>query len=150
MNLRRIVAVTLATFALTLPAQEAGLWRATSTNAKAITGDLGFGENKLILNFLQFPVSQIRPLTTDELLSVFNPDNPAAAVGHLYKLQISGDQKFLHKNSLCGSDTVEWMATAIIGRELRIAMFSGSPVPALTLDSMNNGANLCGTYTYTR
>lgn len=150
MILRRIAALALTFAAFALPAQEAGLWRASSTNAKSITGDIGFGENKLIINFLQFPISQIRPLTTDELLSVFNPDNPAAAVGHLYKLQIHGDQKFLHKNSLCGSDTVEWMATAIIGRELRIAMFSGGPVPALTVDSMNNGSNLCGTYTYTR
>jgi hypothetical protein len=141
---------TVCSFTPALHAQEDGYWRASSNTAKSITGDLALGGTKMTLNFVTFSVSQIRLLTKDEMVAVFNPDAPDAAVGHLYKLDIPGDRKFLHKNSLCGSETVRWMATAVMGRNVEIAMFSSEAVPVLTFDAVQNSQTLCGTFTYSR
>ena len=42
--------------------EDRGLWSAASTNAHAITGDVTIGEAKVTLNFITFPLAQIRRL----------------------------------------------------------------------------------------
>lgn len=135
---------------LPLHAQEAGYWRATSSDARGITGDIALADTRLTINFLNFPIAQIRALSRDEMMALFNPDNPAAAVGHLYKLEIPAERKFLRKNTLCGSDNVEWMATAVVGRDLRVALFSSKAAPTFTIDALQNSSDTCGTFTYAR
>jgi hypothetical protein len=56
----------------------------------------------------------------------------------------------LHKNTLCGSDDAQWMATYVVGKDLQIAFFSGATMPVFTIDALANNPNLCGTFTYTR
>jgi hypothetical protein len=152
MKFPRILSMLLLALVCTplLPAQEAGLWSATSSNAKAITGEIGVSTSKLTINFINFPIAQIRSLTTDEMLAAFNPDNPAGAVGHLYKLDIPASRIMLHKNTLCGGEGAQWMATAIDGRSLRLAFFSSQAPPVFTIDALQNSSDLCGIYTYGR
>jgi hypothetical protein len=131
-------------------AQEKGQWRAVSTSARGVTGDIAFSGEKLIINFSAFTIAQIRELTPDEISAAFNADRDAIGSGNLYRLEIAGDKRFLHKNTLCGSEETQWLATYVKGRDLQVAFFSGSKMPALTVDAFANATNLCGTFTYTR
>jgi hypothetical protein len=130
------------------PAQT-GPWRAASANAKSITGDVSFTDTKVFLNFSGFTIAEIRSLKPDEARVLFDLDNPSGA-GNLYRLDIPGDKRFLHHNTLCGSDDAQWLAAWVEGRNLQIAFFSGSTTPALTPDAVLNGTNICGVFTYTR
>ncbi len=131
-------------------AQERGNWHAVSKTAQAITGDVTFSNEKLMINFLGFPISQVRELKPDEILAAFDGANASGGVGHLYRLNIRGDQRFLHKNNLCGSENVQWMATYVSGKDLSIAMFSSATLPVFTPEAIANSTDLCGTYSYTR
>jgi hypothetical protein len=135
---------------LTLAAQERGLWRAASSTAKAITGDVALSDQQLTLNFLTFPIARIRPLTQPELSAAFDADPSAPGAGSLYRVDISATKKFLHKNSLCGADDAQWMATYATARQLHIAFFSDPAPPVLTLEALANSATLCGTFTYVK
>ncbi|HWG21755.1 MAG TPA: hypothetical protein VG225_14585 [Terracidiphilus sp.] len=137
-------------FALPGAAQDRGMWRAASSTASAITGDIFISDSKLTINFLAFPLAQIRPLTPVEIGAVFDADSNIAQAGNLYRLRISASQRFLHHNTLCGSDDTQWMATFIEGRSLHVAFFSGSKMPVLTFDAMANSTDRCATLTYTR
>jgi hypothetical protein len=132
------------------PAQERGDWRAMSTTARGVTGDVAFTETKLFLNFSGYTIAQIRTLTPAETGAIFHSDGGAAGSGSLYRTDIPGAKRFLHKNTLCGSEDVQWVATSVSGKTLQIAMFSGAAMPKLTADEMANATNLCGTYSYTR
>jgi hypothetical protein len=68
----------------------------------------------------------------------------------LYRVQISSDKKFLHKNSLCGGEETDWVVTWVSAKKLNVAMFSGGSIPGLTQDAVSNGQRLCGTFMYTR
>ena len=70
--------------------------------------------------------------------------------GSLYRLSIPPEQKFLHKNTLCGSEETQWMATYLEGRTLKVAFFSNAKPPIFKLEELQNSTNLCGTFTYTR
>jgi len=59
-------------------------------------------------------------------------------------------QRFLHKNSLCGSDDTQWMVTSVADRTLHVAFFSGTETPEFTPEVMTNSSDLCGTFTYVR
>src|SRR5436305_839143 len=130
-------------------AQEKGYWRAASSTAGSITGDIAISDTKLSINFLGFTIAQIRPLTAAETSAVFASE-PTGAAGNLYRLKVPAGQRFLHKNSLCGSDDTQWMVTSVADRTLHVAFFSGSETPEFTPEAMTNSSDLCGTFTYVR
>ena len=131
-------------------AQEAGIWRASSSSAMSTTGDISISDEKLFLNFYGFPMARIRDLEPGEVSAVFDVDTNAGGRGHLYRLSIPGSKKFLHKNSLCGSEDTQWMAAFVEGRSLHIAFFSGEKMPVFTPEAFANSTDLCGTFTYAR
>ena len=126
------------------------MWRASSSEARSITGDIILSGEKLTINFLGFPVSKIRALTNDEILAAFIPENGVDGAGNLYRVSISGARKLLHKNTLCGSDDVTWMATYVAGKTLELKFFSGQKPPVFTLEALSGSSELCGTYIYSR
>jgi hypothetical protein len=135
--------------AFSATAQEDGPWRAASSNARAITGDVVFSPLKISINFTTFTIAQIRLLKTEEILALFNPDTPTGA-GNVFRVEIPADRRFLHHNSLCGSESTQWIITYAQGRSLQIALFSGATPPVLTVDALNDAPNLCGIFSYVR
>ena len=131
-------------------AQDKGTWRAASTTARGITGDVTFLNEKIAINFNSFPVAQIRSIEPSEASAAFNAENSSEGSGNLYRMSIPAEKKFLHHNTICGSDDTQWMVTYTSGRNLSLAFFSGEKMPVLTLDSLANATNLCGTFSYTR
>jgi hypothetical protein len=150
--MKRWFTLSVALLAMVGPAQaqEQGMWRASSKTAQSITGDIALGAERLTINFAGFAASQIRPLKPAEIMAVFDGADATTGLGHLYRLSIPGDKRFLHKNTLCGSDETQWMATYVSGKQLEIAFFSNATPPILTIDGMNQGGSLCGTFTYSR
>ncbi len=151
-RLKLLVALTLFALTCSLPvfAQEKGTWRAASTTARSITGDLVFSNEKLSINFSAFPIAQIRQLTPAEITATFSPATTPTGFGNLYRLAIPAGKVFLHKNTLCGSEDTQWLVTWVEGRTLQIAFFSGPQMPVLTPEAVANSTSLCGTYTYVR
>ena len=149
-SLRRAVAATFILSCLTLSAQEKGYWRAASKTAQSITGDVSLADEKISINFANFPMIRARALEPAEITVLFNTDSPAPNSGSLYRLDIPSTKKFLRRNTLCGSEDVIWMATYTAGRELQLAFFSGQRPPLLTQEALNNSTDLCGTYAYVK
>jgi hypothetical protein len=135
---------------MTAAAQDQGYWRAASSTAKSITGDVAIADEKIAINFLNFTIARIRGLQLAEASALFDPDGTATGSGSLYRLNVPGEKKFLHKNSLCGSDDTEWMVTYVSGRSLQLAFFSGQKPPVFTSDSLENSTDLCGKFSYLR
>jgi hypothetical protein len=143
----------LAFAATTAQAQEQGAWRPSSKTAAAITGDIVFGGDKMSINFFSTTVAQIRPLTQDEMLAAFDTSDDAGGNGgtaHLYRLSIPAERRFMHKNTLCGADETQWMATYVVGKSLKLAFFSNAKPPVFTVEALANNPNLCGTFSYVR
>lgn len=136
--------------ACSLSAQDRGYWNAASTTAKAITGDISIGSNKVIIDFSSYPSAPIRVLGAAEVAAAFDADVNAGGSGELYRLNVPAEKRFLHHNTLCGTDQTEWMATYVSGRELQVAFFSGSNQPVLTVDALGNSTSLCGMFRYAR
>ena len=135
---------------LSAVAQEAGYWRASSTTSKSITGDIALTDQKISLNFSTYWIAQIRSLTPAELSAAFGLDANAPGTGNLYRLNIPSDKKLLHKNTLCGGENTQWLATYSTGRTLHLAFFSTSKMPALNPEAMTNNPDLCGVFEYQR
>jgi hypothetical protein len=135
---------------MTAVAQEKGSWRAASSTARSVTGDVILSDEKILINFASFPIARIRPLGREEMSAAFDADSNAPGTGNLYRVSIPGSKRFLHKNTLCGSDDAQWMATYLSDAGLQLAFFSGQKPPVLTIDAINNGTSLCGTFTYGR
>ena len=133
-----------------LIAQEQGLWRASNSSAKSITGDIALSDEKLNINFLNFTMVKVRSLEKAELGAAFDADTNVPGAGNLFRLNIPAARKFLHKNSLCGAEDTEWMATYTTGRSLRIAFFSGEKPPVFTLSAISDSTDLCGVFEYIR
>jgi hypothetical protein len=132
-------------------AQENGMWHATSTTAKSITGDVTLADAKMAINYSSwFPIAQIRALQSSELSAAFDLDGTPEGTGNLYRLDIPGAKRFVHKNTLCGSEDAQWMATYVAGRSLQLAFFSGQTMPVLTGEAMATATNLCGTFSYSK
>ena len=149
-TLRRAITGSLLIFCLTVAAQEKGNWRASSNNARSITGDVALSDEKISINFSTFPMAQIRSLDKAETSAAFNTVSTADGTGSLYRLSIPGAKKFLHKNTLCGTEDAQWMATYVSGKTLQLAFFSGEKSPVFTLDAMANSTDLCGTFSYAK
>lgn len=131
-------------------AQDKGYWRAESNNANQITGDLAISENKLTINFLSYSLAPIRKVTAIEAGAAFDIEVDAPGEGSLYRLSIPGDKRFLHHNSLCGSEETQWMATYVQGRMLHVALFSGPSMPVLTAEALSSSNDVCGVFGYVR
>jgi hypothetical protein len=136
--------------ALLCSAQEKGYWRAASSNAGSITGDIEMSDTRISINFASFTIAQIRKLTPAETSAVFASESNGAASGNLYRLRIPAQKRFLHKNSICGSDDTEWMVTSVVERTMYVAFFSGANTPEFTPEAMANATDLCGTFIYAR
>lgn len=144
-----LLALALA-FSAVVFGQDRGTWRAVSTNARSITGDLVISGAKLTINMTGFTLANIRSLTPADAAAVFGTDPGAPGNGTLYRLSVPPDRRFLHHNTLCGDEETQWMATWVEGRNLQVAFFSGSNMPTLTADALANASDVCGLFTYTR
>ena len=130
--------------------QDRGNWRPASSTAKGITGDIALTGEKIAINFSAFTIASIRPLQPAEVLAVFNEGPAQSAVATLYRLNIPGEKRFLHRNTLCGSEDTQWLITYATGRDLRLAFFSGAKMPILTPEAVSSSTDLCGTFSYVR
>jgi hypothetical protein len=130
--------------------EDRGLWSATSTNAHAITGDIAIAEAKVTLNFATFPLAPIRRLKPVEVSAVFDADVNAGIEGTLYRLHVPPGKYIVKKNTLCGGEETQWMATYVTEHTLKVAFFSGDDMPVFTFDAMQNTTTLCGKFTYGR
>ena len=146
----RLVLVGLCLAARAGAQEDRGLWRAASTNARAITGDVTVAEAKVTLNFLTFPLAAIRRLKPVEVSAVFDADVNAGIEGTLYRLRVPGAQYISKKNTLCSGEEAQWMATYATGRTLKVAFFSGDDMPVFTFDAMQNATTQCGKFVYGR
>lgn len=144
------VAVGCVFWSVPSSAQDKGYWRAESSNANQITGDIAISESRLTINFIGYSLAPIRKLTPAEAASAFDVDVNTAGTGNLYRLSVPGDKRFLHHNTLCGSDETQWMATYVEARTLHVALFSGSEMPIFSAESLANSSDVCGIFSYAR
>jgi len=131
-------------------AQDGGYWRASSHTANAITGDIAISGSRVTIDFSSFPLAQIRKLKPAEVSAVFDADVNAGIEGALYRLRIPAGRRFLHKNTLCGTEDAQWMTTYVTGHTLEVAFFSGDQAPVFTYEAISSSTALCGTFTYGR
>lgn len=152
MSKRISLAAAVFVFACSLacPAQDQGYWRAASTNANSITGDIALGKDRLTIDFASFPMTPVRVLKTEEVAAAFDADVNAGGNGDLYRVTVPAGKRFLHRNTLCGAEDTQWMATYVSGRNLQAAFFSGDKPPVLTMDALANSMSVCGIFTYAR
>jgi hypothetical protein len=135
---------------MTAAAQDKGYWRAASSTAKSITGDVAIADEKFSINLTNFTIARIRSLEQGETSALFGAQGTAGGSGSLYRLIVPASKKFLHRNSLCGSDDTQWMVTYVAGRTLQLAFFSGQKPPMFATDVLENSTDLCGTFGYVR
>ena len=148
--LRIFAASVLFCCLISARSEERGYWRATSNSARSVTGDITLADEKITINFSTTTMSRIRALEPAEVSAVFDTDSSTASAGSLYRLNIPGAKKFLHKNSLCGTEDVHWMAAYALGNNLQLAFFSGEKPPVFTFEAIQNSTDRCGTYSYAR
>lgn len=146
------IAVALLCVAGCVPAiaQDKGYWRAASSNANQITGDIAISDTKLTIDFLSYSLAPIRKLTQTEAGVAFDVDVNVPGGGNIYRLAVPGDKRFLHKNTLCGSEDTQWMVTYVEGSTLHVAFFSGGNMPVLTGEALSNSSDVCGIFSYSR
>jgi hypothetical protein len=135
---------------ITAAAQDKGSWRAASSTAKSITGDVGLTDEKVAINFVSFTIARIRGLQAAEASALFDADSSGGGTGSVYRLNIPAAKTFLHHNTLCGSEDTQWMVTYAAGRSLHVAFFSGQTPPVFTLEALGNSSDMCGTFSYGR
>ena len=135
---------------MTAAAQDKGDWRAASSTARSITGDVALADEKIFINFSGFTIARIRGLEQGEASALFDAEGTAGGNGSLYRLIVPGSKKFLHRNSLCGSDDTQWMVTYVSGRSLQLAFFSGQKPPVFTSDAIANSTDMCGKFSYVK
>jgi hypothetical protein len=144
----KAIAASFFICCLVLAAQEKGVWGAISSNAKSITGDVELSNEKISIDLITFPMARIRSLEKTELSAAFDADSNSPGTGSLYRLNVPAARKFLRKNSLCGTDDTEWMATYVRGNSLQLAFFSGQKPPVFTLEALANSSDACGVFSY--
>ena len=131
-------------------AQDKGYWRAASTQANKITGDLTIGDARLTINFTGYTLALIHKLAPAEMGAAFDADVNNSGAGNLYRLDIPADKRFSHHNTLCGSEETQWMATYAEGKDLQVLFFSGGEMPVLSGEALANSSNVCGRFSYER
>ena len=151
-NLRLLssTAFCLVAFASYCPAQGKWNWQPESTTARSITGEVEFLSDKISINLTEFPAARIRDLSSVETNALFEAEGGAGGTGSLFRLSVPAAKKFLHHNTLCGSEDTQWIAAYMTSRSLHLAMFSGPAMPQFTPDALANSGDLCGTFSYVR
>lgn len=149
-RLLALAAAILFTCSISCAAQDRGYWRASSSNADKITGDISISDAQLTINFVGYSLASIKKLTTAEAAAVFDVDVNAPGGGNLYRLSVPAEKRFLHKNTLCGSEVTQWMVTYVEGRTLHVAFFSGNDMPTMTAEALANSTDVCGLFSYSR
>lgn len=132
------------------PAEERGYWRAASNSARNVTGDITLADEKLTINFSTTAISRIRPLEPAEVSAVFDTDSAAPGPGSFYRVNLPASKKYLHRNTLCGAEDVQWMVAYAQGNSLQLAFFSGDKPPVFTFDAIQNSTDKCGTFAYAK
>ena len=127
-----------------------GYWKAVSKTAQSITGDIALSGERMTIYFQPFTIADIRELSPDEIAGAFNFESPDGVRGKLYRLSIPAERRFLHKNTMCANEETQYMATAVQGKIMQVAFFSGAKMPSLKPEDLNNSTSLCGTFTYAR
>lgn len=146
-----VVATLLMASAAPARAQEdQGYWRAASASANSTTGDITIMKERVTIDFFTYTLAPIRRLKPVEVSAVFDADVNAGINGSLYRLRVPAGQRFEHKNTLCGSEDTQWMATYVRGRTLEVAFFSGEDMPVFTFDAISKSSAVCGTFGYAR
>ena len=125
MNREKSIAVLAFMLAccVSLAAQDRGLWRAANSSAQSITGDVAISGDKLSINYSSFTIAQIRALEPAEVGAAFDMDSSSVSKGYLYRLNVPGTKRFMHKNTLCGSEDVQWMASYAAGELFASCIF---------------------------
>lgn len=131
-------------------AQDKGYWRSASSAANDITGDITVTDTRLTISFSGFPTAQIRKITAAEASAAFGSDIGEGGLGFLYRVNVPATRRFLHHNTLCGSEDTQWMATYVTGRTMQVAFFSGESMPIITGEALANSTDVCGTFGYSR
>ena len=145
-----VIVAAVLTCGLSLTAQEQGPWRAASKTAESITGDVAFSDTRIAIEFSTFPIVRVRDLEPGEVSAIFDVDSNSGGRGSLYRLSIPAAKKFMHHNTLCGSEETQWMAVYPVARSLHVAFFSGQKMPVFTPEAIANTTDLCGTFLYAR
>lgn len=135
---------------LPVTAQDQGNWRAASSTARAITGDITISDTKVTIDFTRFTIAQIRRLDPNETSAIFAAEGGGGGTGNLYRLSVPPTRQFLRHNTLCGSEETQWMVTNVTGHTLQIAFFSGGRMPVFTPEAIESSTDLCGTFSYAR
>jgi len=130
--------------------QDRGFWSPASNDAVSITDAITIGKDKITIDLLTYPLAPIRKLKPVEVSAVFDADVRAGIEGSLYRLRVPAGQRFEHKNTLCGGEDTQWMATYVTGKNLRVAFFSGDDMPVFSFDAIQSSPALCGTFVYAR
>jgi hypothetical protein len=143
-------ALLLVAGSLACHSQDQGYWRASSSTANSITGDIAVSASKVTIDFTAFPVVQARTLTPAEAAAVFDADINAGVGAKLYHVTVPATKRFLRHNTLCGTEETQWMVTFYAGGLLQVAFFSGTQPPVFTLNAIGNSTDLCGTFSYSR
>jgi hypothetical protein len=112
-------------FCVQVGAQENGSWRAASTTAKSITGDIAFSGERITINFATYLAAQIRALKPEELSAAFDLGGEVNGRGNLYRVSIPGAKQFLHRNKLCGSEDTQWIVTYGLVKACSLRSFRG-------------------------
>jgi hypothetical protein len=134
MNQDRLFGVVMgAVLACCVPAtsQELGPWRAANSPAQTITGDVAFSDSRLSIDFSSFPIARIRDLEPGEVSAVFDVDSSAGGRGSLYRLSIPAAKKFMHHNTICGSEDTQWVAAFVPGATCTLRSSPDKKCPCL-------------------
>ncbi len=131
-------------------APDQGYWRTADSMASTITGDIVIRPQELTIDFMTYSLAPARALKPAEVSAVFSVVSDAGMSGQLYRLRVPAAQRFAHKNTLCGGEETQWMATYVTGKTLEVAFFSGSEMPVFTFEAMQGSPARCGVFTYRR
>jgi hypothetical protein len=144
------------------PVSQTVKWTATSHTASAITGDVVTSRNSISLLNRSYQLVLVRDLRGDELQNsakLLSVDAVASSSieGRLFRTSIPATARLIDGNTICGSDSAEWVLALTTHAEgtgsdaggwLYLAFFSGNTEPLLQTLALENSKALCGTYNY--
>lgn len=131
-------------------ARDLGYWRTGDSMASTITGDIEIRRSRVMIDYMVYSLAPIRSLKPAEVSAVFGVVSQPGISGMLYRLKVPATQRFQHKNTLCGYEETQWMATYARPKKLDVAFFSGSSMPVLTFEAMQGSQTRCGVFRYKR
>lgn len=148
-----ILAATLAQAQLPeaqAQARDLGYWRTAGSMASTVTGDIVIRRSQFTIDYITFPLAPIRALKPQEVSAAFGVVAQPGISGMLYRLRVPATQRFQHKNTLCGDEEAQWMATYARAKKLEVAFFSGDRMPVFTFEAMQESQARCGVFRYKR